>query len=304
MSKNIPASVRQRLRDLAGRRNEDFGLVLTKYGLERVLFRLGRSKHRDSFVLKGALLFELWTKDRHRPTRDVDFLAYGPNDLERFIGIFREICSDVFAEDGLTFDVEAINGERIKEDADYEGIRLQFIAYLDNIRIPVQIDIGFGDVITPAAVQVEYPTLLNLPAPVLSAYPPETVVAEKCEAMVKLGIANSRMKDFHDLSSLAEQFGFDGAILAHAIAETFARRKTDIPAAPPTALTAEFYEDNSKRQQWTAFTQRNRLYIKRRELSEVVTVVAAFLMPVLESFADKQSFNAVWPASGPWAERK
>jgi hypothetical protein len=114
MSKNIPASVRQRLRDLAGRRNEEFGLVLTKYGLERVLFRLSRSEHRDSFVLKGALLFELWTKERHRPTRDVDFLAYGPNDLERFIGIFRELCSDVFEEDGLTFDVEAIKGERIK----------------------------------------------------------------------------------------------------------------------------------------------------------------------------------------------
>jgi Nucleotidyl transferase AbiEii toxin, Type IV TA system len=196
MSKNIPASVRQRLRDLAGRRGEDFGLVLTKYGLERVLFRLGRSKHRDSFVLKGALLFELWTKDRHRPTRDVDFLAYGPNDLGRFIRIFREICSDVYTEDGLSFDVDAIHGERIKEDADYEGIRLQFIAYLGNIRIPVQIDIGFGDVITPAPIQVEYPTLLNPPAPMLSAYPRETVVAEKCEAMVKLGMANSRMKAF------------------------------------------------------------------------------------------------------------
>ena len=304
MSKNIPASVRQRLRDLAGRRNEEFGLVLTKYGLERVLFRLGRSKHRDSFVLKGALLFELWTKDRHRPTRDVDFLAYGPNDLERFIGIFQEICSDVFEEDALTFDVEAIHGERIKEDADYEGIRLQFIAYLGNIRIPVQIDIGFGDVVTPAAVQVKYPTLLGLPEPVLCAYPRETVVAEKCEAMIKLGMANSRMKDFHDLCSLAGQFGFEGAILAHAIAETLARRKTDIPVAPPTAFTAEFYEDSSKRQQWTAFTQRNRLYIERRELSEVVTAVAAFLMPVLESLAANRPFSATWSPGGPWAERK
>jgi hypothetical protein len=304
VSKNIPASVRQRLRDLAGRRNEEFGLVLTKYGLERVLFRLSRSKHRDSFVLKGALLFELWTKDRHRPTRDVDLLAYGPNDLGRFIGIFQEICSDVFEDDGLTFDVEAIDGERIKEDADYEGIRLHFLAYLGNIRIPIQIDLGFGDVVTPTAVQVEYHTLLTLPAPALAAYPRETVVAEKCEAMVKLAMANSRMKDFHDLSSLAGQFGFDGAILAHAIAETFARRKTDIPAALPTALTAEFYADNSKRRQWTAFTQRNRLYIEPRELSEVVTVVAAFLMPVLESLSDKRSFTAVWLPGGPWSERK
>jgi Nucleotidyl transferase AbiEii toxin, Type IV TA system len=131
-------------------------------------------------VLKGAVLFELWTADRHRPTRDVDFLAYGPNDIGRFIGIFQETCADSFAEDGLTFNVQEINGERIKEDADYEGIRLQFVAYLGNIRIPIQIDIGFGDVVTPAPVQVQYPTLLNLPPPVLSAYPRETVVAEKC----------------------------------------------------------------------------------------------------------------------------
>ncbi len=255
-------------------------------------------------MLKGALLFEVCTKERHRPTRDVDFLACGPNNLERFIGIFREICSDVFVEDGLTFDVEAINGERMKEHADYEGVRLQFITYLGNIGIPIQIDIGFGDVVTPAPIQVEYPTLLNLPAPVLSAYPRETVVAEKCEAMVKLGMANSRMKDFHDLSSLARQFGFDGAILAHAIAETFARRKTDIPGAPPTALTAEFYEDNSKRQQWSAFTQRNRLYIERRELSKVVTEATAFLMPILESLADNRSFTATWSPGGPWAEHK
>lgn len=303
LSKNIPASIRQRLRDLAGLRNEEFGLVLTKYGLERVLFRLGRSKHRDSFVLKGALLFELWTKDRHRPTRDVDFLAYGPNDIERFIAIFQEICSDVF-EDGLTFDVEAINGERIKEDADYEGIRLQFVAYLGNVRIPIQIDLGFGDVVTPAPVQVEYPTLLNLPAPVVSAYPRETVVAEKCEALVKLGMANSRMKDFHDLSSLAGQFEFDGSILALAITKTFAKRKTAVPTDVPTALTAEFYQHNSKRQQWTAFTQRNRLYIEPRELAEVVTRVAAFLIPVLESLPDKRSFSAVWSAGGPWAERR
>lgn len=301
MSKNIPASVRQRLRDLAGRRNEDFGLVLTKYGLERVLFRISRSKHRDTFVLKGALLFELWTRERHRPTRDVDFLAYGRNDVGRFIGIFQEICSDTFTEDGLTFDAEAISGERIKEDADYEGIRLQFVVYPGNIRIPIQIDIGFGDVITPAPIEIEYPTLLELPPPMLSAYPKETVVAEKCEAMVKLGMANSRMKDFHDLNSLAESFAFDGAMLARAITETFARRKTNVPTEPPTALTSEFYEDDAKRRQWTAFSQRNQLYIELRELPEVVTEVAAFVMPVMQSLANRGSFTAAWPPSGPWA---
>ena len=146
-------------------------MVLTKYGLERVLFRLGRSKHRHSFVLKGALLLELWTKERHRPTRDADFLAYGPNDVQRFIDIFRDVCSSNFEDDGLSFDIEGIQAERVREDADYAGIRLQFTAHLGNIRIPIQIDVGFGDVVTPAPVRVEYPTLLNLAAPVLSAYP-------------------------------------------------------------------------------------------------------------------------------------
>jgi hypothetical protein len=302
VSRNIIVSIRQRLRDLARQRKEDFGLVLTKYGLERVLFRLGCSKHRDSFVLKGALLFELWTKERHRPTRDIDFLAYGSNDLERFIDIFREVCSDAFEDDGLSFDVQAIHGERVREDADYEGIRLQFVARLGNIRIPIQIDIGFGDVVTPAPVEVEYPTLLNLPAPVLSAYPRETVVAEKLEAMVKLGMANSRMKDFHDLSTLAGLFEFDGTILAHAIAETFKRRKTELPVATPIALTTEFGEDAFKRHQWSAFVQRNRLYIESRELREVVTAIGAFLLLVLKSLANEQAFTMKWSPGGPWAD--
>jgi Nucleotidyl transferase AbiEii toxin, Type IV TA system len=301
MSRNVPASVRQRLRDLATRRNEDFGLILTKYGLERVLFRLSRSKHRDAFVLKGALLFELWTQERHRPTRDADFLAYGPNDIERFVDIFRGVCSDDFTEDGLTFDVGGIEGERIKEDADYEGIRIQFVANLANVRIPIQIDIGFGDAITPAPVQVEYPTLLNLPAPVLSAYPRETVVAEKLEAMVKLGMANSRMKDFHDVASLAQLFEFDGATLARAITETFVRRKTDIPVSIPTAFTAEFYGDETKRRQWDAFIRRNRLYIESRDLSEIAAGVAVFLRPPLEALASGRSFDATWQPGGPWS---
>jgi hypothetical protein len=251
-------------------------------------------------VLKGALLFELWTKDRHRPTRDVDFLAYGSNDVGRFVSIFQEICSGAIGEDGLTFEIDAIVGERIKEDADYQGIRINFVAYLGNIRIPVQIDLGFGDIVTPAPVQVEYPTLLTLPAPILSGYPRETVVAEKCEAMVKLGMANSRMKDFHDLSSLAALFPFDGKTLARAIAETFTQRKTNVPARLPTAFTAEFYEDLSKRRQWTAFIERNRLYIEPRQLADVVSSVALFVMPVLESLADRRSFAASWPAAGPW----
>jgi nucleotidyltransferase AbiEii toxin of type IV toxin-antitoxin system len=180
--KNIPASIRQKLLNLARERNEDFGLILTKYGLERILFRLSRSKYREVFILKGALLFELWTKERYRPTRDADFLATGDNSPERFVRIFREISDIEVEEDGLRFDATTVKAERIKEDADYEGVRVTFTAFLEKAQIPVQIDIGFGDTITPGPVETHYPALLDHPQAQLLAYPRETVVSEKLEA--------------------------------------------------------------------------------------------------------------------------
>jgi hypothetical protein len=182
--KNIPASVRQKLRNLARERDADFGLILVKYGLERILFRLSRSPHRDVFLLKGALLFELWTEQRYRPTRDADFLARGDNSPNRFVQIFREICAMDVEPDGLRFDSDTVAAERITEDADYEGVRLTLTAYLDRAKIPIQIDIGFGDAITPEPVEGAYPTLLDFPGPRLLTYPRETVLAEKFEAMV------------------------------------------------------------------------------------------------------------------------
>jgi Nucleotidyl transferase AbiEii toxin, Type IV TA system len=194
--KNVPASVRQKLLDLARKRNADFGLLLVKYGLERMLYRLSCSRHRDVFILKGALLFELWTDQGYRPTRDADFLARGDNSPERFVRIFQELCTMKSEADGLVFDAGTVAAERITEDADYEGVRVTFTAHLDRAKIPMQIDIGFGDAVTPPPVENTYPTLLEFPGPRLLTYPRETVVAEKLEAMVKLGIANSRMKDF------------------------------------------------------------------------------------------------------------
>ena len=218
--KNLSASVRQKLAIIARERNVDFGLVLVKYGLERILFRLSRSRHRDVFILKGALLFELWTEQRYRPTRDADFLAHGDNAPERFAHIFRELCVLEVDEDGLRFDAETVEAERISEDADYEGVRVTFVAYLERAKIPIQIDIGFGDIVTPAPSETGYPTLLEFPSPRLLAYPKETVVAEKFEALVKLGIANTRMKDFCDLEILSRTFEFEGKILAQAIQNT------------------------------------------------------------------------------------
>lgn len=181
---NMAASIRQRLLNLAHERKEDFGLVLTKYGLERVLYRISQSKHRNAFILKGALMFELWTDQRYRPTRDVDFLARGENNPERFAEIFREICEMQVDDDGLRFDASAITAERITEDADYEGIRIKFAGYLEKARIPIQIDLGFGDVVTPAPVEAELPSMLDVPKARLLTYPRESVVAEKFEAMV------------------------------------------------------------------------------------------------------------------------
>jgi hypothetical protein len=196
---NVPASVRQRLLNLAHQTKQDFGLLLMKYALERLLYRLSVSPHRDIFVLKGALLFDLWTHQPYRPTRDLDLLGCGDSSLERYRKLFSEICTQTVEDDGVSFFADTVTAERIRDDEDYEGVRLVLQARLGAARISLQIDIGFGDVITPSPVEVEYPTLLDFPAPKLRAYPKETVVAEKFEAMVKLGIANSRMKDFYDL---------------------------------------------------------------------------------------------------------
>jgi len=203
---NISTSIRQRLLNLARTRNEDFGLLLTKYALERILYRISQSKYRTVFVLKGVLLFELWTEQAHRPTRDADSLSQGENDPARLEATFKEVCTTSVADDGMVFDPEGITAQRIKEDADYEGVRVSFLGFLEKARIPMQIDIGFGDAITPHAVKSTFPAMLNGPAPVLLTYPKETVVAEKFEAMVKLGMANSRMKDFHDIRTLGDLF--------------------------------------------------------------------------------------------------
>jgi hypothetical protein len=299
--KNLAASVRQKLFGLARTRNEDFGLMLVKYGLERILYRLSRSKHRDAFVLKGALLFELWTHRTYRATRDADFLARGDNDPERFLTIFKELCVIDVEHDGLTFDAGSVKAERITEDADYEGVRVTFTAYLERARIPIQIDIGFGDVITPAPIETPYPTLLKAPNPRLLTYPKETVVAEKFEAMVKLGIANSRMKDFYDLEALSRTLDFDGKTLCEAIGKTFERRGTELPSnGTPVAFTSEFYDDANKKKQWAAFCTRNATYVKKIELKEVIENIQRFLVPVAAALLNDNSFTKRWEPGGPW----
>lgn len=299
---NVSASVRQRLLNLARDRNEDFGLLLMKYGLERLLFRISQSEHRMTFILKGALLFELWTEQAHRSTRDADFLSIGSSDPQRFEDLFKEICVLPVVEDGLTFDPSSVTARQIKEGADYAGVRITFVGYLEKARIPMQLDIGFGDTVTPPAIETAFPTILNGPAAVLLTYPRETVVAEKFEAMVKLGIANTRMKDFHDLYSLSHLFSFEGQILSEAIMRTFERRKTRLPLATPIAFTAEFFENESKQRQWISFYGKNKLYIESIPFKSVVGHIEQFVMPLVRGVAVEGHWNRSWRAGGPWQD--
>ena len=298
---NVAASVKQRLLNRARERKEDFNLLLTKYGLERILYRIGQSKYKDSFVLKGALLFELWTEQRYRPTRDADFLSMGDNSPERYQQIFEEICDLKVEDDGVRFDRDTVKVEKIKEDQDYEGLRVTFTGFMEAARLPVQIDIGFGDAVTPGPIEADFPTLLQSPAPRLLSYPRETVIAEKFEAMVKLGMANTRMKDFHDLKTLSELFHFEGEPLVTAIQHTFERRKTALPVAePPTALTAEFFADATKMSQWNAFVAKNKFYIQPSSLESVMTSIREFIMPLMQPELLSGNYRLRWEPLRAW----
>lgn len=259
MSRNIAASVRARLKTYADAKKQDFNLTLTHYGLERLLYRLSVSPHAPNYLLKGALLFSLWYDEPHRPTRDADLLGFGPDDVQSSVNAFREICQ-VAVEDGISFDAESVQGTVIRKEAGYGGVRIDLKAALDGARIVLQVDIGFGDAVTPPAQLVMYPVLLeDLPAPQLRSYPKYTVVAEKFHAICLLGMANTRMKDYFDLWVLMTEGTLDPAELRRAMAATFERRKFSLPSSPPMGLSDSFSNDATKQSQWAAFLKKNRL---------------------------------------------
>ncbi len=295
-----PASVRARLLNLARGRNEEFEYVLTRYANERLLYRLSRSAFRDKFVLKGAMLFALWGETPHRATRDVDLLGVGEATISRLVEVFRTICATEVEPDGITFVADSVEGSTIREDEQYEGIRLRLRAELAGARIAVQVDIGFGEAITPEPRQETYPVMLDQPAPVLSVYPRESVVAEKLEAMVSLGIANSRMKDFYDVRVLSDTFAFDGSTLCDAIHATFERRRTPMPSEPPTALTQTFFGDAAKVRQWRAFTNKLGVSGDGGTLRDVVVSLKEFLMPPLRAAAAGVPFQQQWSPGIGW----
>ena len=295
---NVAASVRQRLLNLAHQRGEEFQFVLTRFALERLLYRLGQSSYSEDFLLKGAMLFAVWREEAHRPTTDLD-LGSRQLSQDRLREIFREICGIASPEDALSFDTRAIAVEPIRELQLYPGARLRITARLGNARIPFQVDVGFGDAVVPGPVRAEYPTLLDHPAPRLKVYPRESVVAEKFQAMVFLGMANTRLKDFYDLWLLARSFEFQGDVLCRAFRATFDRRQTALPREVPVALTPEFSEDRGKVQGWRGFLRRNRLDAPD-SLAEVCAFLGSFLLQPSRAAVEGAAFVSSWRPGGPW----
>lgn len=280
MSSNLSASVLARLLTLAKQRGDDYSLLLNRFSMERLLARLSTSPHADRFLLKGALLFALWYETPHRPTRDADLLGFGPDDEANLIATFRDIAA-MDLGDAIVFDPDSVKAVAIREDNTYGGTRITLLARIGSARCSLQLDVGFGDAVTPGPQTVAYPTLLgDFPASVLRVYPVYTVIAEKYQAMVMLGQANSRMKDFFDLAVIAQRTELDGSTLAAAIAATFARRQTALPTERPLALSKAFGDDAAKQRQWQAFLNKN--HIEAAGLGDTVALLDDLLWPVTQ----------------------
>jgi hypothetical protein len=300
--KDLAASVRQRLQNIARKANRPFQEVLEYFAMERFLYRLGCSQHAGRFVLKGALMFRVWNAPASRPTRDIDLLGKMDNRVDAVVPVVREVCGQAVEPDGLVFHADTVTGMSIREDAEYSGVRATFLATLQNARVAMQVDVGFGDVVTPAPIATDYPTLLDFPAPWLMGYSQDTAVAEKFEAMVKLGLLNSRLKDFYDIWLLCRQFEFDGPTLTLAVTKTFAQRRTAI-VLEPVALTPAFATDSGKQAQWQAFLHKSKLDNVPVRLQAVVDLLNQFLLPVARASSGGSVFDQLWQPSGPWKKR-
>lgn len=273
--KNSAASVRQRLKNLSLEKQRDFGLLLVNYGLERLIYRLSVSDYRDKFVLKGGMLVTLWAINDDRTTRDADFLGFGELDDEKLKATFADIMA-IDGDDGLVFDTANLTVTTIREEI-YGGVRLKTVALLENARIPITVDVGLGDALTDPGYTIDYPSLLNQPIFNIRAYPPETVIAEKFQAIVMLGVANGRMKDYYDLWALPRVLSIEPAALDAAIAATFARRETVIPSVAPPGLTTAFSDNRQKAEQWMTYAET--IGLQAVSLPQVVAAIWAYLSP-------------------------
>lgn len=299
MTKNIAASIRQKLLNKSKSDNRPFNETLQYYAMERFLYRLSKSQHVDKFILKGALMLQVWESSRYRPTIDIDMLGITSNQSDSIIEQVKDIINTAVEDDGIHFNAQSVTAERITEDADYEGIRVTFNGALDSAKIPMQVDIGFGDKVHLQPIKSDMPTILALPKPHILCYSKESAIAEKFEAMVKLGEINSRMKDFYDIWLLSRQFNFKGEELAKAITLTFSQRKTDIPES------IEFFSGDfatSKQTQWQAFRNRLKQDFIPEPFIEVIRHNHTFLAPVIESIYNSMAYAAKWFAPNKWVD--
>jgi hypothetical protein len=296
---NLPASIHQRLLNQAKQHDRPLQELLQYFAIERFLFRLSQSPHATSFYLKGALMLRLWDSPLSRPTIDVDLMSRHVLSQEVLETTIKEICNQKVPDDGCLFDASTVKAQPIRIDNNYGGIRVEFIAHIGNMRLSMQVDVGFGDVIVPGPIPIDFPALLDFPSPHLLAYSPESAIAEKFQAMVILDSANSRMKDFYDISLLARTHPFKGAVLSQAIQATFERRRTPLPLDSPTALTDSFARDQTKQTQWNAFVRKGRI-VEKVPFGKVVELLRMFLIPPTLAAARGESFTSDWPPGGPW----
>jgi len=297
--RNIAASVKGRLLNEARSENRSFNELLQHYAMERFLFRLAASQHARSYILKGALMLRAVGAELSRPTMDIDLLGRASNDhtsLRKFV----EDCAAIDVADGMVFDTASISLQDIVEDADYHGVRIRFVACLGNARIRMQVDIGFGDKVTPRPRMVDFPQLLDFGVPRLRACPPETAIAEKLQIMVSREAVNSRMKDFYDIYLMRQHLDFRGAVLVQAVRATFANRHVDLPVKMPLALSSDFTSVPGKPEQWNAFA-RGLHADNVPPLGEIVAKLSAFLLPVLHAASADNPFDRHWPKGGPWS---
>jgi hypothetical protein len=296
---NLAASVHQRLLNKAREASHPFNELLQHFAMERFIYRLCKSPHANRFILKGALMLLAWKGTASRPTMDIDFLGRIDNRLEVIVAAMKDVCGMNVEADGMSFSEETVTAARITEAAEYEGVRARVQGSLGNARASLQIDVGFGDVIVPGPSKVVYPTILDFPAPKLSGYTMESTIAEKFHAMVKLGILNSRMKDFYDIWMLSCTFDFKGERLGEAIKKTFDNRNTPI-TTDPTAFHSSFAKDEDKKAQWQGFVRKANLTDAPEAFEDAVGAVKMFLHPLLVSLARERPFRSAWTAPGPW----
>ncbi len=270
--------------------------------MERFLYRLGESKHRDKVILKGALMFVVWKAPRSRSTRDIDLLGQLENSVDRLIQVARDTCEVKVESDGMVFNPKTVRGETIIAGDEYSGVRLNLTGFLARARAAIQIDVGFGDVVSPKPTFVDYPSLLGYPAPHLKGYPRETVVAEKLHTVAKHGLVNTRMKDFYDLALLANLFDFEGSSLGQAITNTYSARETVLSAELP-AFSKDFVESPEKKAQWITFVKRSRLDGAPKDLKIVIEQIKPFALPIIKAIKDGQQNKLNWKAPGPWVKR-